>query len=260
MSYASLTYALEGRTAVITLNRPERRNALNDVMIKELADVFTSLNRNTGSRTIVLTGAGASFCAGMDMDYLQKFSELSQEENLEDARNLSRMLQLVHHVKKPVIAMVNGPALGGGCGLAAACDFIFVAREKGTMGAPEVRRGFLPAIILMYLVKRMGEGAAKEFALRGDTFTAANAKAKGLATDIVDDDALKSFVFEFAEKLACSTSPSSVALTKDLFSRFDSMGIKDAMEYAIHLNALMRKTDDFKKGVDAFLKKDKLEW
>ena len=112
----------------------------------------------------------------------------------------------------------------------------------------------------MYLVKRMGESAAKELVLRGDVLVAADARAKGLATDIIDDTKLKSFVLEFAENLARSTSPSSIALTKDLFSRFDSMGIKDANEYAIHLNALMRKTDDFKKGMDAFLKKDTLEW
>ncbi|MDI6767407.1 MAG: enoyl-CoA hydratase-related protein [Bacteroidota bacterium] len=260
MNYTSLTYTTENRIATITLNRPDRRNVLDDVMIKELTDVLMSVNRNTQSRIVVITGAGSSFCAGMDLDYLQKFSQMGQEENLEDAHNLMKMLQLIQTLRKPVIAMVNGVALGGGCGIAAACDFVFAGKENAKLGVPEVRLGFVPAIILVYLIKRMGEGAAKEFALRGDILDASTAKTKGLVTEVVADDLLKAGVNEFAEKLAKTTSPSSLTLTKDLFNKFNEMNMKDAMEYAANLNALVRKTEDFKKGVDSFLKKEKLEW
>jgi len=260
MSYSSITYSLEQRTAIVTLNRPERRNALDDVMIRELTDVFTTLNRNTTARTVILTGSGSSFCAGMDLDYLQRFSQLGQQENLEDARNFLKLLQLVHNLKKPVIAMLNGPALGGGCGIAAACDFVYAAKEQSRLGVPEVRLGFVPAVILIFLVKRMGEGAAREFVLRGDVIDAATALARGLVTEVVADAQLTTTVFEFAEKLGRSTSASSISLTKDLFARFDEMELKGAIEYAAQLNALARKTDDFKRGIDSFLKKEKLEW
>lgn len=260
MSYSSLTYVTEDRIAIVTLNRPERRNALDDVMIKELTDVFSLINRSNSSRVVVLTGAGEAFCAGMDLDYLQRYSQLGEVENLEDARNLMRLLQIIHSMKKPVVAMLNGPALGGGSGIAAACDFVFAAKDKGKIGAPEVRLGFLPALILLYLIKRMGEGAAREFVLRGAVLDAHEAKLKGLVTEVVDDQKLFEAGLEFARSLAKTTSPSSITLTKELFSRLDEMSSRDILEYAANLNALTRRTDDFKRGIQSFLNKEKLEW
>ena len=260
MTYSCLTYTLQGRTAVVTLNRAERRNALDDIMMKEIADVFTVLNRNTTARIVVLRGSGSAFCAGMDLAYLQSCAKLSHEQNLEDAKTLSRMLQLVHQLKKPVIAMVNGPALGGGCGLAAACDFVFAAKENATLGVPEVRLGFLPAVILPYLIARMGYAQTREFVLRGEVLRAEEAKARGLATAVADDSELEATVMQFAEKFSRSTSPSSITLTKDLFARLDSMTPREHLDYAAHLNALARKTDDFKRGLASFLKKERLEW
>jgi len=260
MNYSSLTYSIEGRAAVITLNKPDRRNALDDVMIREITEVMTAVNRNTGVRVVVLTGAGTSFCSGMDIEYLQKYSQLGQEENVEDARNLLRMLQAINTAKKPVIAMVNGPALGGGCGIAAACDFVYAGKNQAKLGAPEVRLGFVPAVILFFLVKRMGESAAREFVLQGGILDPVIAKEKGLVTEIVDDNELRSAVFIFAEKLASSTSPGSITLTKDLFSRMFEMNTRDFLDYATNVNALTRKTEDFKKGIESFLKKEKLKW
>jgi len=260
MNYTSLTYSIQNRIATITLNRPERRNALDDVMIKELTDILTSINRNTQSRVVIITGAGSTFCAGMDLDYLQRYSQMGHDENLEDARNLLKLLQLINTLRKPVIAMVNGYALGGGCGIAAASDFVFAGKQKAKIGVPEVKLGFVPAIILAYLIKRMGEGAAREFALRGEIIDASTAKSKGLVTDVFEDEELQSKVYEFADQLSRSTSPASITITKDLFNKFDEMNLKDAMEYAANLNALVRKTEDFKKGINSFLKKEKLEW
>jgi methylglutaconyl-CoA hydratase len=260
MSYSTVTYRNDDRVALVTMNRPDRRNSLDDVMIREMTDVFTTINRTNHTRVVLLSGAGASFCAGMDLDYLQRFAAKGEPENLEDARNLSRMLQLIHTLKKPVVAAVNGPALGGGCGIAAACDFVFAAKEKAKLGAPEVRLGFLPAVILIYLVKRMGVSRAREFVLMGGVLSADEAKAKGLATEVVPDAELQEYAMEFARTLASSTSSSSVVLTKELFARMDEMSVREAADYAASLNALTRKTEDFKKGVESFLKKEKLTW
>jgi methylglutaconyl-CoA hydratase len=260
MDYSSIRFSTQDRLALLTMNRPERRNALDDVMIRELADAFTAANRSSQTRMVILTGEGAAFCAGMDLEYLRRCSQLGEAENLEDARNFMKLLALIHGLKKPVLAMVNGPALGGGCGLAAACDFVFASKEKARIGVPEVRIGFLPAIILLYLVKRMGEGAARELVLRGDILTAERAQAKGLVTEVVEADRLTSSVMEFAGQLIRSTSGSAQGLTKELFARYDEMDRKHALEYAANLNALSRKTEDFKKGIEAFIKKEGLEW
>ncbi|MBI5476278.1 MAG: enoyl-CoA hydratase/isomerase family protein [Ignavibacteriales bacterium] len=260
MNYTSIKFEIEDRVALITLNKPERRNALDDLMIKELLDAFTSANRNPMVRALLITGAGNSFCSGMDLEYLKKYSEKTHEENLEDAKNLMRMYQTLHAVKKPTIAVVNGAALGGGCGLAIACDFIFAGKDKAKIGVPEVRIGFLPAIILVYLVKRMGEGSAKETILRGDIYDSETAFKKGLITEIYDDHSLLERCFDFTNSLIQNTSASSLNLTKDLFSRFQEMDEKNVMEYAANLNALIRKTDDFKRGLNSFLDKEKIKW
>ena len=248
------------RITTITMNCPERRNALDDVMIRELTDAFLSANRSADCRIVVLTGAGTSFCAGMDLEFLKKYIQLGHGENLEDAKQLMKLLLTINTLKKPVIAMVNGPAMGGGCGIAAACDFVFAAEQKGKFGVPEVCLGFLPALILVYLIKRLGEGRAREFALRGGVVNASEAKSCGLASEVVEDHLLQSSVYGFARELAASTSPSSITLTKDLFARLGELNGKETLEYAANLNALARKTEDFKKGIESFAKKEKPRW
>ncbi len=260
MKYTTITTEQHDRIVKITLSQPERRNALDDVMIRELTDAFLAINRDAGARVAILTGAGKSFCSGMDLGYLRKFTDLGEHENLEDARNLLTMLRTVHTLRKPVIAMVNGPAIGGGCGLASACDFVFVSEEEGRLGVPEVRIGFVPAVILVFLIKRMGESAAREFVLQGGVLDAAGAVRKGLATESVPHERLQSRVLKFAAGLASTTSASSITLTKDLLNRLSEMPLPDAMEYSAHLNALARKTDDFKLGLDAVLKKTTPKW
>jgi methylglutaconyl-CoA hydratase len=260
MKYSTITLEQKDRVATVTLSEPGRRNALDDVMIRELTDAFLAINRDATVRSAVLTGEGKAFCAGMDLGYIRKFSDFGEHENLEDARNLMTMLRTINTLKKPVIAAVNGPAMGGGCGLAAACDFVFVSAGHGRLGVPEVRIGFVPAVILTFLVRRMGEGPAREFVLEGATFDPETAVRKGLATEIVPHDRLMGRALEFARTLASTTSPSSVALTKDLFARIAEMTDSEAMEYASHLNALTRKTEDFRKGLDAVLRKETPQW
>jgi methylglutaconyl-CoA hydratase len=260
MHYTTITCELTGRIATLTLNRPDRRNALNEIMIRELTDALTALNKNLTLRVILITGAGDTFCSGMDLDHLIAHAALDQGKNLEDAQNLLKLLLLIHQHKKAVIAVINGPALGGGCGIAAACDFVLAGQDRAVLGVPEVRLGFVPAVILLFLVKRMGSGRAREFVLRGGKLRAADALTAGLVTEVITDAQLRPAAVMFAEELAVSTSPSSITLTKELFARFDEMKPSDALEYAAALNALSRKTDDFKKGIEAFLAKEKLQW
>jgi len=260
MNHTSVTVATANRITTITMNRPERRNALDDVLIRELTESFAAANRSAESRVVVLTGAGSSFCAGMDLDYLKRFIELGHNENLDDAVNLMKLLQTINTMRKPVIASVGGPAMGGGCGIAAACDFVFAGKERARFGVPEVRLGFLPALILLFLMKRMGEGRTREFVLRGETLSAAAAFDRGLATEVVADELLDEKVSAFASELASSTSQSSITLTKDLLSRLGELNEKEALEYAANLNAVARKTEDFKKGIESFINKEKLRW
>lgn len=260
MNYTSIIFEVADRIATLTLSKPERRNSLDDLTIKELTEAFTSANRNPNVRALIITGAGSAFCAGMNLDYLKTFTEKSHDENLEDARNLMKMYQVLHSMKKPTIAVVNGPALGGGCGLAVTCDFVFAAKNKAKFGVPEVRIGFLPAIILVYLIKRMGEGKAREMIIRGDIYDSQTAASLGLVTEVIEDESLSDKSTEFVKKLINDSCSSSINLTKELFTRYHEMNEKELMEYAANLNALIRKTDDFKRGLDSFLNKEKLKW
>lgn len=259
MNYSSITVHTSNRISTVTINRPNTRNALDNVVIKELLDAVQTQGRLSDTRVIVLTGAGSAFCAGMDLEYLQKYSQLSQEENVEDAKNLVKLLMAISSCKKPVIAMVNGPAMGGGCGLAAACDFVF-ASKSAKIGTPEVRLGFVPAVILFFLVKRIGQSKARELAIEGKVLSADDAKTISLVNDVYADEQLSQHVYNFAQKLVVETSPSSVGLTKDLFTRLDEMTVSEFLDYAANLNALARKTEDFKKGIESFIKKEKLQW
>jgi methylglutaconyl-CoA hydratase len=260
MTFTSIAYSLEDRIVTIKLNRPPQRNALDDILVKELTDALIAANRNPQVRAIIITGAGDMFCAGMDLRYLSRISELGQQENLDDARELQKLFQVLHNSKKITIAMVNGAALGGGCGIVAACDFVFAAEHNTKIGTPEVKIGFIPAIILPYLIKRMGEGKAKEFTLSGAIMNSRAAQSAGLVTDVFDDNVLQVKTIEFTQALIHSTSPAAITLLKDLFTRHSEMSELDVTEYAVNLNALARKTEDFKKGIDAFLKKEDIHW
>lgn len=257
---SSITKTIENRIGTLTINRPESRNALDDSLITELNDAVNALNRSQEVRVIILTGEGPAFCAGMNLEYLQRSTAKNLEENTEDARALQRLLLALRQSRKTVIAMVNGPAMGGGCGLAAACDFVFAAEESAKFGVPEVRLGFVPAVIIEFLIHRMGLGKTREFVLSGAIVDAATAKSLGLATEVIPSATLASRVMEFASQHCTQTSASSTGLTKELLARYDEMNRKDAQDFAVNLNALVRKTEDFKKGIDASINKEKISW
>ncbi|MGA9406457.1 MAG: enoyl-CoA hydratase-related protein [Bacteroidota bacterium] len=259
MSFSRLSYFVEQRICRISLCRPEKRNALDDLLVNELTRAFIDASKDSEVKVIVLTGNGKAFCAGADLDYLQKLSSYDFNQNLEDSKNLARLFHLIYTMRKPVIAKVNGAAIAGGCGLATACDIV-VASEESTFGYTEVSIGFIPAIVLTFLVRRIGEGRARELALTGKIIDAKEAHALGIVNEIVPLAGLDARVQELADSLCMNGSASSMGLIKEMFSKMDGLNFSDLLDYASNMNAAMRMSDDCKKGIASFLKKEKLKW
>jgi methylglutaconyl-CoA hydratase len=260
MEFQRLLYSVDDRVARITLNRPAKRNALDDLMIRELTTAFGLVARDNAAKVVVLRGAGPAFCAGMDLEYLERVSRFDLEQNRNDSFRLANLLRTVYELKKPVVAVVEGAAVAGGCGLASACDFVLASREDARFGYSEVRIGFVPAIVMPFLVKRVGEGRARALLLRGDTITADEAMAIGLVTAAVPRAALETAVTELMGKLLESNSGTSMGLTKEMMSRLEGMNLVDALDFGANMNAAARMTADCKQGVKAFLNKEKPRW
>lgn len=260
MNFSQLTYNVEDRVAEITFLRPEKRNALNDVLIHELTEAITQTNKNSSVKVVILTGSDNTFCAGADLEYLQKLSAYSLAENQEDSRKLMKLFQLIYEMRKPVIAKVNGPAIAGGCGLATVCDFIIASREHAVFSYSEVKIGFIPALVMVFLTRRVGEGRARELMLSGKTIDASRAKEIGLVTEVVNHNELSTYTQHFAQGLVENNSGSSMALTKEMLATIGNMDFVQALEYAANMNAVTRMTEECKRGIAAFLKKERIQW
>src|ERR671914_2976940 len=187
MEQSPVIYAVEGAVALVTMNRPEKRNALNDELVAALKDALRDADARDDVRAVVITGAGADFCSGADLSALQKISESSVTENLEDARGLMELYALVRRVRVPVVAAVRGRALAGGCGLATACDIVLAARSA-RFGYPEVKIGFVPAMVMAILRRNVSEKRAFELLTRGTEISAEEAERIGLVNQVFDDD------------------------------------------------------------------------
>lgn len=243
---------MQGGAAVIKLNRPDKRNSLHPDMISKLNDIFLELNSSDSVKAVILTGEGSSFCAGADLGYLQKLSTFSNNENYEDSDRLARMFYNLYSMNKLTIAAVNGPAIAGGCGLVTAVDYVIAQTDSSKFGYTEVKIGFLPAIVSALLIKRVGEAKARQMLITGLIVNSAEAVSIGLA-DTIDDNPLPA-ALGFAGKLE-GNSASSIAETKKLIRTVSGMGVDEAIEYCISLNAVSRRTEDFKTGIDNFLRK-----
>src|ERR1700686_684936 len=250
---ATILYAVEGGIARITLNRPEKRNALNDELIAGLKDALRQAEHDEDVRVSVLSGAGSNFCSGADLAPLQKISTASVAENLEDARSLMELFLLIHEVRVPVIAAVQGRALAGGCGLALACDLVLASRSA-RFGFPEVKIGFVPAMVMATLRRSTSEKRAFELLTLGNEMGAEQAQAFGLVNRVLDDEAFEDEVDAFVEQFG-RVSPSAVRLSKQLFYEGDAMTFKDALECGVDTNVIARMTEDCRKGIERFLKK-----
>lgn len=252
-------FSSQDRIGFITLNRPEKRNALSYELIDELKRTFRTAEADPSVKIIVLRANGDVFCAGADLAYLQKLQSNSFEENLADSNHLRELLLMIYTLKKVVIAQVHGHAIAGGCGLASVCDFI-LAVPGSKFGYTEVRLGFVPALVMTFLIRRIGESRAKELLLSGELISAESAANIGLINRVVGPAELETEVKKLAEMLIASASSESLGRTKKLIGQLQSMPLEQALDYAARENAESRSTEDFKKGVSSFLDKTKLTW
>jgi methylglutaconyl-CoA hydratase len=249
----AVLYAVEGATALITLNRPEKRNALNDALVAGLKSALRAADADESVRAVLITGAGADFCSGADLAALQKISESSITENLEDAAELMELFALIRRVRVPVVAAVRGRALAGGCGLATACDIV-LASSTARFGYPEVKIGFVPAMVMAILRRNVSEKRAFELAARGAEISAAEAERLGLVNHVYDDESFESEVESFVAGFE-KVSRSAVMLTKRLLYHMDGMTFDAALQSGVDLNTIARMTDDCRQGIARFLKK-----
>ena len=248
-----------GSVLTLTLDRPEVRNALSAELVERLTGALVEAGRDDGVRVVVLTGSGKAFSAGADLAALQALGTASAEANLRDSETLARLFETIYTLPKPVVAKVQGHAIAGGCGLAAVCDVSLVA-EGAKLGFTETRIGFVPAIVSVFVVRKLGEAAARDLLLRGRLIDAAEAERIGLVTRAVALAELDAETDALCHELATETSASAVALTKRLLADVPSMGVAEGLSYAARLNALARSTDDCRAGVAAFLAKEDPPW
>ena len=239
--------------ARITLNRPEKRNALNSELIEGLKDALRRAAETGEIRAIVLCGAGSDFCSGADLSAVQKIATASVAENLEDARSLMELFTLIRSIRVPVVAAVRGRALAGGCGLATACDIVLAARSS-RFGYPEVKIGFVPAMVMAILRRNVSEKRAFEMVTLGAEIGAEDALSFGLVNQVMDDEAFEDEVDAFVQRFM-KTSGSAVALTKQLLYRTDAMSFEDALQFGVDENVIARMSEDCQKGIARFLNK-----
>ena len=246
-------YSVDAGIAHLTLNRPDKRNALNDSLISGLKVALREADANESVRAIVLSGAGKDFCSGADLSALQKIVNASVSDNLDDARSLMELFLLIRQVRVPVIAAVTGRALAGGCGLATACDLVLAA-SSARFGYPEVKIGFVPAMVIAILRRNVSEKKAFELTTRGGEIGADEAMQIGLVNQVFSDEEFESEVDNYVGYFA-KTSKSAVALTKKLLYQVDSLAFVEALETGADVNVIARMTDDCQKGIAKFLKK-----
>jgi methylglutaconyl-CoA hydratase len=250
-----LNISREEAVLVIELNRPEKRNSLNDELIAALKDALRAADNDESLRAIVIRGAGKDFCSGADLAAIQKIANVSYEENLEDARQLAELFELIRKVRVPVIAAVHGRALAGGCGLATACDLV-ISTRSARFGYPEVKIGFVPAMVAGILRRNLGEKRSFELLTQGFEFSAEEANAIGLVNGLFDDEGFEIAAIKYAARYA-TVSRSAVAMTKRLLYDIDADDMSTAIAKGVETNAKARMTDDCKAGIARFLDKTK---
>src|SRR6202023_2538546 len=256
--YSTLLLECRDAIATITLNRPDKRNAVTSTMIADLQSALDAIEKNHSTRVVILTGAGKAFCSGMDLEMLATIAKQSPTEHQEDSRRIAKMLRGIWSFPRPLIAAVNGAAYAGGCGIATLCDFTLAVPEA-KFGYTEVKIGFLPAIVSVFLTRQIGDKRARDLLLTGRMITAAEAKELGLVNEIVELDRLMDRAKELAAVLI-EASPSSLTRAKRLLTASASSTIDADLERAVLENARIRCTPDFKEGLASFLEKRKPQW
>jgi len=254
-----IEYAVDDHLAYITLNRPEKSNALSYDLVTELQLAFKTAEEDANVKIIILKARGDAFCAGADLNYLQALQTNSFEQNLADSNHLRDLLLGIYQLKKIVISQVHAHALAGGCGLATVCDFTF-ATPEANFGYTEVKVGFVPAIVMVFLLRKIGETRAKQLLLGGGIITAAEALAMGLIHHIREQAVLEQEVKDFALKLINNNSAYAMGVTKQMIAKVQTLSIEEALTFSSEMNAKSRTSEDCKKGIAAFLNKEKIKW
>jgi len=251
--YRKILYELRDGVARITLNRPEKRNALDGEIVAELKAAFTASASEDACRVVLFTGAGTDFCSGADLASLGKTAQNSVLDNMDDARSTADLFLTMRNHPRPIIAAVQGRALAGGCGIATECDII-LATQSAQFGYPEVNIGFVPAMVMAILRRSVSEKAAFELVVTGETVSATRAHDLGLVHRVFADEKFSSEAEGYVAKLAAK-SASAMMLSKRLLYNMDSMSFEAALQAGVEINAIARQTEDCRKGVERFLKK-----
>jgi len=248
-----LQVAIAGGILTATLNRADKRNAIDRAMIDALLATLERADLDADVRVVALRGAGSDFCAGMDLNELLASADHTPEQNREAALHFGGIFPRMRRLPKPVVAVVQGRALAGGCGLATGCDIVLAA-ESAQFGYPEVQRGFVPAIVMALLRRAVGEKVAFDLAATGRLLDATEAAAVGLVSRVYEDADFEEQAGEVLRGLAAS-SPSALAFTKQQFYQLDGLGFEDGIRLGADVNAVSRSTPDFRAALTAFLKK-----
>jgi methylglutaconyl-CoA hydratase len=252
-------YTVLDRIASITMNRPEKRNALSHELVTGLREAFLMAEQDDKVKVIILKGNGEAFSSGADLEYLQQMQQFSYEQNFSDSNHLKELFLQIYSLKKVVIAQIQGHAIAGGCGLAMVCDFSFAAPEA-KFGYTEVKIGFVPAIVMVFLIRKIGESRARGLLLSGALIGADQAKKIGLINEIISKEELDEEVIHFAAQLVVTNSAYSMSVTKHMVAKVQSLPLEEALTFAAEMNARVRESEDCKRGVSAFVNKEKISW
>ncbi len=256
--FETILAPIEGKVLRITLNRPQVHNAFNSAMIGELAEAFQAAGSDDDVRIVILTGAGESFCAGADLNWMREIIHYSYEQNLGESLQVAELMRAIYELPKPTVARVNGAVIGGGNGLLSACDIV-VASDKARFGLSEVKIGLVPAAIGPYVIRRIGESAAHELFLTGERFDARRALEIGLVNKVVPHAALDDKVEELV-RLLLSSGPEAIAKCKELLQRVPGMSLEEAKGYTAEMIARLRVSPEGQEGMASFLEKRKPRW
>ena len=257
MNFKTLSLNESDGIALLTLNRPDKRNAISYELIADLQNALDAVS-SSQSQVLIVTGAGKAFCSGMDLDNLKSLIGRSQDQSLEDSRTMAHLFRSIYDFPKPTIAAVNGAAIAGGTAIATICDFT-LASPEAKFGYTEVRIGFVPAIVSNFLLRQVGEKHARDLLLTGRIFDASEALRLGLVNEIVESGHLLPRAYEVARTLM-ENSPASLRATKELLSQTVNEELDRRLEVSIEENARIRQTHDFHEGITSFLEKRKPKW
>jgi methylglutaconyl-CoA hydratase len=247
-----IKYETKDEIGILTLNRPEKRNALHPELVKQMKSKLKEVEKDESVKILIITGEGKAFCAGADLEYLNQLRTYSSLENEKDSRELAELFLMIYNFSKIVIAAVNGAAIAGGCGLASVCDIIVADEANAKFGYSEVKIGFIPALVSTFLIRKVGEGMAKQLLLSGEIIESKRAYEIGFVNYLYSN-ALTG-TLDVASKLK-DNSLLSMEMTKEMINKVSDLSVENSVEYCLGLNTISRTTQDFKDGLNTFLTK-----